>query len=61
MDDIIKYLIAFPDEQPFELPVNSWEEARQEVKRNFTAYGEVKILQVVYRPVTITPHFIKTK
>ena len=61
MDDIVKYLVAFDDEPAFELPVDSWEEAVQTVKRDFREYGEVRILEVIYRPVSATPHMIKTK
>lgn len=61
MKDIVKYLIAFDGEPSFELPVESFEEAEREVKRNFRAYGEVKVLEVIYRPIITTPHIIKTK
>ena len=61
MKDIVKYLIAFDGEEPFELPVESWKEAELEVKRNFSAYGEVRVMEVVYRPIIATPHIINTK
>lgn len=61
MDDITKYLVAFDDECPFELPAESLEEAEAQVKRDFQAYGEVRVLEVVYRPICTTPHIVKTK
>lgn len=61
MDDIIKYLVSFDDEQPYELLVENEEEAEKELKRNYSAYGEVKLLKVIYRPVSITPRIINTK
>lgn len=61
MDDIVKYLIAFDGEPPFELPVKNWEEAQQEIKRNYRAYNEVRVLEVVYRPMCTTLHIIKSK
>lgn len=61
METIKKYLIAFDNEPPFELPVDSLDEARAEVKRNFSAYDEVRLLEVMYQSACVTPHIIRTK
>lgn len=61
MDDIVKFMIAFDDEPPFEIPVDSYFSAEEFVKKTFRQYDEVRLLRVVYRPIDTTPFFIKTK